>query len=128
MDEACWQPFQPSELERDIRPMRSKGVPARATYHLPFLKGWANEQKASVKDIQLQLRDRDLTTNRENSRNFATEDGRKAAGGHRILQVVSLTSCVANTMERMIHNRRYYLTETRGWLGPEQASIRASRR
>ncbi len=30
----------------------------------------------------------------------------------------SLTSCVAKTMERMIHNQQYYLAVTRGWLYP----------
>ncbi len=40
---------------------------------------------------------------------------------------VSLTSCVAKTLERMIHNRLYYLAETRGWLCPEQAGFRTSR-
>ncbi len=29
-------------------------------------------------------------------------------------------------MERMIHNRLYYLAETRGWLCPEQAGFRTS--
>ncbi len=28
---------------------------------------------------------------------------------------VSLTSCAAKTMERVIHYRLYYLAETRGW-------------
>ncbi len=40
---------------------------------------------------------------------------------------VSLTSCVAKTMERMISNRLYYLAETRNWLCPEQAGFRTSR-
>ncbi len=30
-------------------------------------------------------------------------------------------------MERMIHNRLYYLAETRGWLCPKQAGFRTSR-
>ncbi len=30
-------------------------------------------------------------------------------------------------MERMIHNRLYYLAETRSWLCPEQAGFRTSR-
>ncbi len=30
-------------------------------------------------------------------------------------------------MERMIHNRLYYLAETRGWLCPEQVGFRTSR-
>ncbi len=41
--------------------------------------------------------------------------------------IVSLTCCVAKTMERMIHNRLYYLAETRGWLCPEQVGFRTSR-
>ncbi len=30
-------------------------------------------------------------------------------------------------MERVIHNRLYYLAETRGWLCPEQAGFKTSR-
>ncbi len=30
-------------------------------------------------------------------------------------------------MERMIHNRLYYLAKTQGWLCPEQAGFRTSR-
>ncbi len=40
---------------------------------------------------------------------------------------VSLPSCFAKTLERMIHNRLYYLAETLGWLCPEQAGFRTSR-
>ncbi len=40
---------------------------------------------------------------------------------------VSPTSCVAKTTKRMIHNRLYYITETRGWLCSKQADFNTSR-
>ncbi len=40
---------------------------------------------------------------------------------------VSPTSCVAKTMKRMIHNRLYYIAETRGWLCSKQAGFRTIR-
>ncbi len=40
---------------------------------------------------------------------------------------VSLTFCVAKTMERMVHNRLYNLAETTGWLCSEQAGFRKLR-
>ncbi len=40
---------------------------------------------------------------------------------------VSLTSYVANTLERILHNRLYYLVETRDWLCTEQAGFRKNR-
>ncbi len=36
---------------------------------------------------------------------------------------VSLTSCVAKVLERIRHNRLYYLMETRNWLCTEQAGF-----
>ncbi len=36
---------------------------------------------------------------------------------------VSRTSCVVKTMERMVLNRLYYLSETRGWICNEQAGF-----
>ncbi len=41
----------------------------------------------AARNLQLQLRDRDLTSNLEKSSTFASEEGLKAAGSHRILQV-----------------------------------------
>ncbi len=40
---------------------------------------------------------------------------------------VSLTSCVAKTSERILHNRLHYLAETRDWLCTEQAVFRKNR-
>ncbi len=40
---------------------------------------------------------------------------------------VSLTSCVAKTLERYLHDRLYYLAETRDWLCTEQAGFRKNR-
>jgi ribonuclease HI len=37
---------------------------------------------------------------------------------------VSLTSCVAKTLERIVNRRLYHLAETSGWLSPEQAGFR----
>ncbi len=42
---------------------------------------------------------------------FIPQEGRKVAGSP-----ISLTYCVAKTMDSMIHNRQYYLAETHGWL------------
>ncbi len=121
VDEACCQPFQPSELDLAIRQMRSKGAPARTTYRLSFLKRWAREQKSELLEIF--------------NCSFATGTSPqiwkravilplKKAGKQpeTILSYrpVSLTSCVAKTMERMIHNRFSYLAEIRGWLSPNK--------
>ncbi len=43
-------------------------------------------EKRAARNFQLQLRDRDLAPNLDKSRNFATQEGRKATGSHRILQ------------------------------------------
>ena len=40
---------------------------------------------------------------------------------------VSLTSCMAKTMERMVATRLSYLAETRGWWCPEQSGFRRQR-
>ncbi len=40
---------------------------------------------------------------------------------------VSLTSCVAKTLEKILRNRLYYLAETRDWLCTEQAGFRKNR-
>ncbi len=37
----------------------------------------------------------------------------------------ALTSCVAKPIERMIHNRLYYLAKNQDWLCPEQAVFKA---
>ncbi len=36
----------------------------------------------------------------------------------------STASCVAKTLRRILHNRLYYLAETRDWLCTEQAGLR----
>ncbi len=36
---------------------------------------------------------------------------------------VSLTPCVAKTLERILYNRLYFLSETRDWLCTEQAGF-----
>ena len=40
---------------------------------------------------------------------------------------VSLTSCVAKTMERMVANRITYLAEVNGWWSKDQAGFRSQR-
>ncbi len=40
---------------------------------------------------------------------------------------VSLTSCVANTLERILHNRLYFGVETLDWQCTEQAGLRKHR-
>jgi ribonuclease HI len=40
---------------------------------------------------------------------------------------ISLTSCVAKTLERMINNRIYYIAETKGWLSKSQTGFRKLR-
>ncbi len=42
---------------------------------------------------------------------------------HILDRPVSLTSCVAKTLERILRNRLYYLAETWGWLCTEQAGF-----
>ena len=40
---------------------------------------------------------------------------------------ISLTSCIAKAMERMIADRLYHLAETNKWLNPQQAGFRKGR-
>ncbi len=40
---------------------------------------------------------------------------------------VSLTSCVAKTLDIILHNRLYYVAETRDWLCTEHAGFRKNR-
>ena len=40
---------------------------------------------------------------------------------------ISLTSCLAKTLERMINNRIYYIAETKGWLSKSQTGFRKLR-
>ncbi len=51
----------------------------------------------------------------------------KPTGGISAYRPVSLTSCAAKTLERIVHNRLYYLAETRDWLCTEQAGFRYNR-
>ena len=40
---------------------------------------------------------------------------------------ISLTSCIAKTMERMVANPLYHLAEVNGWFHPSQAGFRKDR-
>ena len=51
----------------------------------------------------------------------------KSASSIDSFRPVSLTSCVAKTLERLIHNRLYFLAESRSWICPEQAGVRKQR-
>ncbi len=52
---------------------------------------------------------------------------RKTPGCISSYKPVSLTSCVAKTLSRILHNGLFYLAETRDWQCTEQAGFRKNR-
>ncbi len=128
VDEACCQPFLSSELDRAILQMRSMGAPVPDDIPPTFLKALCPREKSEMLEIfncsfasgtSPQIWKRAVI--------LLLKKAGKQPGAIVSYRPVSLTSCVAKTMKRMIHNRLYYLAETRGWLCPEHAGFRTSR-
>ncbi len=120
VDVACCQPFQSWELDRAVRQIRSKGAAGPDDKPPTFLKALGPRAKSELLEIF-------ICSSVTGTVILRLKKAGKQPGAIVLYRSVSLTSCVAKTIERMIHNRLYYLAETRGWLCPEQAGFRTSR-
>ncbi len=119
VDEACCQPFQSSELDRAIRQMGAKAPPARTTYCLSSFPLNALGPRAKIELLEIFNCSFATGTSPQIWKRAVILPLKKAGkqpGVIAFYKPISLTSYVVKTMERVIHNRFYYLAETRGWL------------
>ncbi len=126
--ESCCAALRMEELDEAIRQMCNQGTRGPDDFPLTFLKAPGPRARQELLDIF----------------NFSFSTGRspqiwkiaiilplkkaeKTSGCIPPYRPVSLRSCLAKPLERILHNRLYYLAETRDWLCTEQAGFRKSR-
>ncbi len=128
VDEACCQPFQPSRLDRAIRQIRTKGAPGPGDIPPSFRKAPGPRAKTNLVEIFIcSVATMTSTHIWKRAVILPLKKAGKQPEAIAYYRPVSPTSCVAKTTKRMIHNRLYYIAETRGWLFSKQADFRTSR-
>ena len=127
-DEQCCQPFSTVELSQAIESMKTKGAPGKDQIAPRFLKALG----PNAIDLLLNIINESWSTGispfswREAIIVPLLKKG-KPASDIDSFRPVSLTSCVAKTMERMVANRITYLAEVNGWWSKDQAGFRSQR-
>lgn len=127
-DEDCEKPFSMSELEQAISQMKKKSAPGPDEITPRFLKALG----PLAKEFLLQCfnsswEEGSLPQEWRNATIIPLLKNGKPASSLDSYRPVSLTSCLAKTMERMVGNRLYHLVEERHLLNDDQAGFRKLR-
>ena len=122
------QEFNLAELNQAIRNMKFKGAPGRDRISPRFIKALGPDALAFLLEIYTESWYKGIcpATWREAVIVPLLKKG-KPANNIDSYRPVSLTSCIANTMERNVANRLSYMAESNGWWCDEQAGFRSSR-
>ena len=122
------QEFNLAELNQAIRNMKLKGALGRDLISHRFIKALGPNALAFLLEIYNESWSKGIcpATWREAVIVPLLKKG-KPANNIDSYRPVSLTSCIAKTMERMVANRLSYMAESNGWWCDEQAGFRSSR-
>jgi ribonuclease HI len=119
------RPFTSDELEEALHGMRSKGAPGGDEIAPPLLQQLGPVGKVTL----LRLLNRswlegECPQNWRDAVIIPLLKSGKPAEKVDSFRPVSLTSCTAKTLERMVAARLHYLAESRGWWSSKQAGFR----
>ncbi len=84
----------------------------------------AKSKTGAAGHFQPKLLNREVAPDLEDRHHLAPQESGKAISSYKS---ISLTSCVAKTLERILQNRLFYLAEARDWLCTEQAGFHKNR-
>jgi ribonuclease HI len=120
--------FHMSELQTAIGQMRSKSAAGADKIAPRFLKALGPVALDFLLNcINHSWRSSQCPQNWRNATIIPLHKKGKPASKLESFRPVSLTSCFAKTMERMVGNRLYHLTETNNWICDDQAGFRRLR-
>ena len=126
--ESSCRDFSMYELEQAIQSMRKKGAAGPDDIPPSFLKALGPHGRQELLDIINQSwRSAECPQAWLNAIIIPLLKLKKPASDLASYRPISLTSCIAKVMERMVANRLYHLAETSGWIHPSQAGFRKGR-
>jgi ribonuclease HI len=126
--ESSCREFSMFELDQAIQLMRKKGAAGPDDIPPTFLKALGPHGKQELLDIINQSwTTGDCPQAWLNAIIIPLLKAKKPASELSSYRPISLTSCIAKVMERMVANRLYHLAETNGWIHPSQAGFRKGR-
>ena len=125
---AAATPFTMEELKASISKMRRKGAPGPDDIIPAFLKELGPSALSELLAICNQsLNSAECPQNWRNATIIPLLKATKPPSDIASYRPVSLTSCIAKTVERMISNRLYHLAEKNNWFSSLQAGFRRGR-
>lgn len=120
--------FNNTELKLAIKSMKAKGAPGRDGIHPRFIKALGlTSQKFLLEIFNESWRTNTCPAKWREAIIIPILKKGKPPSKIDSYRPVSLTSCIAKTMERMVTSRLSYLTESNGWWSNDQAGFRARR-
>ena len=120
--------FTMYELEQAIHAMRKKGAAGPDDIPPTFLKALGEHgKKELLRIINLSWSNAECPHSWLMATIIPILKAKKPASELPSYRGISLTSCMAKTMERMVANRLSHLAEVNGWLHPSQAGFRKGR-
>ena len=116
------------ELEQAIQSTRKKGAPGPDDIPPTFLKSLGPHGKQELLNIfNLSLTSESCPQIWRLAIIIPLLKAKKPASQLGSYRPISLTSCIAKLLERMVANRIYHLAETNNWIHPSQAGCRKGR-
>ncbi len=126
--EAACKDFEMGELNKAIKSMRAKGAAGNDDIPPTFLKNLGdNAMKELLNICNHSFKTGEIPAAWRHAIIIPILKKGKPASQMDSYRPISLTSCVAKTLERMINSRIYYIAETRGWLSKSQTGFRKLR-
>ena len=124
-DHQSCSPISERELSNAIGAMRSSGAAGPDDIPPSFLKALGPLAREELLHIcNLSLKSGSCPQAWRNATIIPILKKGKPATKKESFRPISLTSCVAKVMERIIHARIYHLAESGGWIGERQAGFR----
>ena len=120
--------FTAEELRTALANMKPRGAPGPDNISPALLQNLGPTARAKLLDLaNISLHSSTLPQSWRNANVIPILKSGKPASEMGSFRPISLTSCVCKLVERMLSERIYFISESRGWLSPAQAGFRKRR-